>query len=163
MHHQTISGSFLLSGKTKLPVARSQKLVLVGGCFDIIHYGHLMYLKNAKGLGDVLVVALENDSFIREHKGRAPFHTQKQRAEMLLNLRTVDFVVLLPTMGSDEKYQALVEHIQPQVIAVTAGDALIHKKRTYAKMVGARLAIVNKIISGLSSSTITTYARIVHD
>jgi hypothetical protein len=71
--------------------------------------------------------------------------------------------VLLPTMGSDEQYQSLVERIQPQVIAVTAGDALIHKKRTYAKMVGARLAIVNKIISGLSSSTITTYARIVHD
>jgi cytidyltransferase-like protein len=163
MSGSIISGTQLLTRKVKLPVPATQKVVLVGGCFDVIHYGHLLYLKNAKAQGDVLVVALENDAFIRTHKKRVPFHTQKQRAEMLLGLRSVDYVVLLPTMDSDNKYRKLIGCISPQVIAVTSGDLLIEKKRKHAQSVGAKLTIVNKLIQGLSSSTITTYARILHD
>lgn len=108
-------------------------------------------------------MALENDQFIRTDKGRVPFHTQKQRAEMLLNLRSVDFVILLPTMQSDERYRELVMRVKPTIIAVTACDAQVDKKRNHAKAVNAKFKMVNSIIRGLSSSTITTYARILHD
>lgn len=163
MIDRMISGAKLLAKKTQIPVAKPKRIVLVGGCFDVMHYGHLQYLKNAKKQGDVLVVALENDSFILAHKGRSPFHSQKQRAEMLLSLTCVDYVILLPTMRADETYRALVDCVSPNVIAVTAGDPQSDKKAAYAKAVGAQFKIVNRIIEGLSSSTITTYARIVHD
>ncbi|MBP6994054.1 adenylyltransferase/cytidyltransferase family protein [Candidatus Woesebacteria bacterium] len=163
MQPNVVSGSKILNGECTLPVDTTATVVLVGGCFDVIHYGHLMYLKNAKAQGDVLVVALENDQFIRTHKGRAPFHTQKQRAEMLLNLKSVDFVILLPTMKSDDQYRKLVTRIKPAIIAVTAGDAQADKKKNHAKAVKAKFSTVNSIIKGLSSSTITTYARILHD
>jgi FAD synthetase len=158
-----LSGSALFKGSVKLPVTKSRRIVLVGGCFDVIHHGHLSFLKKAKEEGDVLIVALENDEFIRKQKKRNPFHTQSQRADMLSSFRAVDGVISLPTMDSDECYKRLVETVKPSVVAVTQGDLFIVQKRTYAQSVGAKVKIVCKLIEGLSSSTITDYARILHD
>ena len=49
-------------------VFKDKKIVLVGGCFDLIHYGHLKFLEAAKEQGDFLIVALESDEFIKKHK-----------------------------------------------------------------------------------------------
>ena len=69
------------------------KKVLVGGVFDIIHYGHVHFLKNAKSLGDHLVVALESDKNVKRLKGeKRPIHNQNQRREMLESLEFVDEV-----------------------------------------------------------------------
>ena len=57
-----------------------EPIVLVGGCFDILHFGHLMFLKNAKEEGKVLVVLLESDEFIKKFKHREPVHKQNERA-----------------------------------------------------------------------------------
>ncbi|MBI3343244.1 adenylyltransferase/cytidyltransferase family protein, partial [Candidatus Gottesmanbacteria bacterium] len=60
------------------------KKILVGGCFDLLHYGHIRFLEEAKKLGDHLVVALESDENVRRMKGEGrPIHTQAQRKEML--------------------------------------------------------------------------------
>ena len=79
-------------------------VVLVGGCFDILHIGHIRFLKAARKQGDSLVVALESDEFIRLQKRREPFHTQAERAEILAALRSVDTVILLPLLSTDEDY-----------------------------------------------------------
>jgi rfaE bifunctional protein nucleotidyltransferase chain/domain len=123
-----------------------KKIVLVGGCFDLLHYGHISFLKQAKALGDYLVVALESDENVKRMKGDArPIHTQAQRKEMLESLSVVDEVIVLPTMHGDRDYYELVRRIKPSVIAVTEGDRALVKKREQAEEVGARLVEIPKI------------------
>ena len=99
------------------------KVVLVGGCFDILHYGHIYFLKKAKKLGDILIIALESDENAKKLKGpKRPIHTQKQRQKMLESLRFVDKVIALPPMKSDTDYERLVHRVNPDIIAITYGD-----------------------------------------
>ena len=69
------------------------KIVFTNGCFDILHAGHVRYLKQAKSLGDILVVALNTDVSVRRLKGpKRPVCTQKERAEVLGALESVDLI-----------------------------------------------------------------------
>jgi len=111
------------------------KVVLVGGCFDILHYGHIYFLKRAKKLGDMLVVALESDENTRKLKGlKRPIHSQSQRAEMLKSLKFVDKVICLPPVPD---YRQLIIKVKPQIIAVTYGDT----KNTF----GVKTVVIPKI------------------
>lgn len=71
------------------------KIVFTNGCFDILHVGHVRYLKEAKALGDYLVIAINSDSSVRGLKGdKRPIVSQTERAEVLASLESVDFVTL---------------------------------------------------------------------
>jgi len=121
-------------------------VVLVGGCFDLLHFGHISFLKSAKALGNYLVVALESDENVRRMKGEnRPIHAQEKRKEMLESLSVVDEVVCLPAMTTDEEYRTLVTGIRPAVIAVTEGDPILDKKKAHADTVGAKLVVIPKI------------------
>lgn len=133
---------------------QNKTIVLVGGCFDIFHYGHLIFLQKAKKQGDVLVVALESDEFIINKKKRNPIHSQKQRAKILSAFEMVDLVILLPYFSKDEEYDQFVEKIKPQIIAITEGDSKSEQKKQQAKRVNAQFVVVNKLISEFSSSQI---------
>lgn len=123
-----------------------KKLVLVGGCFDMLHYGHIQFLKHAKSFGEHLVVALESDENVRRRKGEnRPIHSQNQRKEMLLALSFVDEVLSLPTMQNDTDYQNLVLSIRPSVIAVTEGDPYLSHKQKQAKEIEALVIEIPKI------------------
>jgi rfaE bifunctional protein nucleotidyltransferase chain/domain len=122
------------------------KKVLVGGCFDLLHFGHIVFLKSAKKHGDHLVVALESDENVRRMKGDTrPIHTQAQRKEMLEALSLVDEVVLLPPMNTDEQYKKFVEEVKPGIIAITEGDPIEEKKHAQAQSIGAELVVIPKI------------------
>src|SRR3989344_980208 len=125
--------------------------VLVGGCFDIFHIGHLIFLIAAKKKGDWLIIALESDDFIRVKKKRNPFHTQQERAEILSYLDCVDSVVMLPYFTDDNDYMKMVNKIKPEIIAVTENDKLLSKKISQAKQIGGRLEIVTSFINNKSS------------
>lgn len=126
--------------------------VLVGGCFDLIHFGHISFLKQAKKQGDTLVVALESDENVRKMKGNArPIHSQQQRKEMLESLSFVDEVLMLPTMHGDRDYYELVRKIHPSVIAITKGDPYKVKKSEQAAEVGAKLIEISKVHSPSTS------------
>ncbi len=122
------------------------KTVLVGGCFDLLHFGHISFLKKAKAMGDRLIVALESDDNVRRMKGDTrPIHTQEQRREMLEALSFVDEVVMLPPMNGDRDYYEFVRKVKPSVIAVTEGDPLLTKKREQAGDVGASVREIAKV------------------
>jgi D-glycero-beta-D-manno-heptose 1-phosphate adenylyltransferase len=74
---------------------RGKKVVLANGCFDVLHVGHLRYLRGAKGLGDVLVVAINSDESMRSIKdpGR-PILDQTERVALVSALRCVDYVIV---------------------------------------------------------------------
>ena len=137
------------------PATESRK-VLVGGCFDILHYGHVRFLELAKAQGAHLVVALESDAAILRGKKRHPIHAQEERAHILEALTCVDEVICLPLLSSYEDYLHVVQNVSPSVIATTSGDPQLENKRTQAAAVGARLEVVIPLIEGFSSSRILT-------
>ncbi len=130
------------------------KRILVGGCFDGLHIGHVTFLEKAKSEGDFLIVAIEPDEFIVKRKGKKPLHTQKLRAKMLGALRVVDAVVMLPLFTGDQDYLTLTQEIQPSAIAITEGDPNREKKAAHAQAAGGRLAVVTPHIEGFASSRI---------
>lgn len=131
-----------------------KKTVLVGGCFDLLHYGHYIFLKKAKNQGDYLIVAVESDQSIIKNKNRKPIHSQRQRAEILTELKCVDEVILLPYLSSDSEYESFVKKIHPDIIAVTQGDPQIKNKRRQAKLIGGELQIVTPVLGNFSTQKI---------
>ena len=114
-------------------------VVLVGGCFDILHLGHITFLKKAKNLGEKLVVLLESDQNIQKNKGNnRPINNQENRAKILESLRMVDQVVKLPEMKTDQDYLKIIKKIKPTIIAVTQNDHNLINKENQAKHVGAK-------------------------
>lgn len=132
-----------------------QKIVLAGGCFDILHIGHIRFLQKAKALGGVLIILLENDQKIKIIKGNGrPINSQKVRAEVLSSLQDVDFVVLLPENMENQGYDVIVEQIKPDFIATTKGDPNITFKERTAKLVKAKVKYVTAIIKDYSTGKI---------
>ena len=121
----------------------NKKIVLVGGCFDILHPSHHEFLKRAKQLGNILVVLLESDENIRKLKGKGrPVNNQFTRAQNLSNSDNVDHVILLSTPNSSGYYYNLVKSLRPDIIAVTKGDPFIKVKKDQAKLVGGKVVEV---------------------
>lgn len=135
-------------------IFENKKTVLVGGCFDLIHFGHLEFLKKSKQEGDFLIVALESDEFIKKNKRKESIHSQEERAEVLASLNMVDMVILLPYFDSNEKYLELVESVSPKVIAITEGDLQRENKKVQAKSVGAEVKIVTPLLKKYSTRKI---------
>ena len=115
----------------------------MGGCFDILHLGHIHFLREAKKLGDYLIVALESDMRIRKLKGISrPIHTQEQRRQILESLKFVDEVVILKDEMADKDYKQMVIDIAPHIIAVAEGS----KTKTHARLVNAKVVEIPKVI-----------------
>ena len=130
------------------------KKVLVGGCFDVFHYGHLSFLKEASKLGNYLVIMLEPDDKIRHYKKREPIHNMKHRAELLESLKFVDEVIQLDYLTSYEDYLNVIINVHPSVIALTDGDPQIHNIKLQAQIVDAEVITVVPLICNLSSTNI---------
>jgi len=106
------------SGSTVRKLRESgRKIVFTNGCFDIIHIGHVRYLREAKALGDVLIIGLNSDKSVSSIKPGRPVNPQDHRAEVLASLDMVDYVVIF----DEETPHELIRLIQPDVL-VKGGD-----------------------------------------
>ncbi len=91
-----------------------EQIVLTNGCFDLLHVGHIRYLRAAKALGGKLVVALNADASVRQIKGEGrPLMPADERAEILAALSDVDAVVIF----DEPDVRALVHEIRPDIHA----------------------------------------------
>lgn len=121
-------------------VLHHKKIVLAGGCFDLLHNGHREFLKAAKKRGDALFILLESDESISKSKGNnRPVHSQQQRISNLAQLNDVDFIIPLEGILSDKKYDELILAIKPAIIATTRPDSTRHHKERTGKLVNAEV------------------------
>ena len=98
--------------------SRGQTIVFTNGCFDVIHRGHIDYLRFCRAQGDVVVVGLNSDSSVRALKGpERPINSQHDRAAVLSGLETVDLI----TIFDDPSVLGLVKQVKPDVL-VKGGD-----------------------------------------
>lgn len=136
-------------------VGKNKNIVLVGGCFDIIHPGHIEFLKKAKEKGNFLVVLLESDKNVKRLKGEnRPVHYQKERAKNLSLIEGVDVIVMLSYPDSPKYYYNLVNLLHPAIIAVTKDDPLIDIKMKQAEEVNGKVEIVMERNKEHSSTTL---------
>lgn len=91
---------------------KGKKIVLANGCFDIIHVGHVRYLRDAKSRGDVLIVALNSDESVRSLKGVGrPLMSQWERAEILSSFEFVDYIIIFDEKDVSKILMELRPHI----------------------------------------------------
>jgi len=128
-----------------------KKVVFTNGCFDILHAGHTRYLREARKLGDALILALNSDSSVRSIKGpMRPIVPEAERAEVVAALDSVDYVTVFDELTPLE----LIEFLRPDVI-VKGGD-WAEKDIVGAETVrkwGGRVAIMPEI-EGASTTNI---------
>ncbi len=130
-----------------------KKIVLAGGCFDILHTGHIKFLEAARKRGDVLFVFLENDINVKKFKGNnRPINKQGERALILSSLRFVDYVITLGEMKTNSDYDKLVINLKPDIIAVTKKSPQILHSLRQAKIIGAEVIEVIGRITNRSTS-----------
>ena len=91
-----------------------EKITLANGCFDVLHVGHVRYLRAARELGGKLIVAVNSDDSVRTLKGNGrPYIPENERAEILSALADVDAVVIF----SEPDVRALIRDIHPDIQA----------------------------------------------
>jgi D-beta-D-heptose 7-phosphate kinase/D-beta-D-heptose 1-phosphate adenosyltransferase len=126
---------------------KNKKIVFTNGCFDILHYGHLTYLEDAKKMGDILIVGLNTDESIKINKGKSrPVNCLKYRIKQLLSLKFIDYVVVFEQPTPLE----IIKKLRPDIL-VKGGDYKIED------IVGKEYAIETKVlhyIDGISTTKI---------
>ena len=122
---------------------KGKKIAFTNGCFDILHVGHVRYLREAKKTADVLVLALNSDSSVRLIKGEErPLVPENERAEVLAALEFVDFVTIFAELTPLE----LINYLKPDII-IKGGDWPEEKVvwREEVKKCGGRVAIIPEV------------------
>lgn len=160
--------------------ALDQRIVLTQGTFDLLHIGHVLYLSEAKKLGDVLIVGLDSDQKVRERKGEGrPIVPEHERTAMLCYQRPVDLVIV---KQHDFSHWELIDRIRPDVLLATektyteaelaelsdlCGEVVVLEPRsstsTSAKIRRAQIGMKDRLGSALAAAFQSAAPDIVTD
>ena len=136
--------------------AGGQRIVFTNGCFDILHTGHVRYLKAARSLGDCLAVGLNSDVSVRRLKGpERPVNVEADRAEVLDALFAVDYVTIFDEPTAED----LIARIRPDVY-VKGGDYTLDSlpEAKIVQQYGGRVAFVD-LVPGRSTTKVIEKLR----
>jgi D-beta-D-heptose 7-phosphate kinase/D-beta-D-heptose 1-phosphate adenosyltransferase len=126
------------------------KKVLLGGCFDLLHRGHIEQIKKAKELGDYLIINLSSDKQVKKKKGNGrPVIPENDRKEMLLALRYVDEVICMDT--EELNLPLLLEIAKPDILIANKGNNDYDK---ICKKYNVKIIKLDRCETGLDTSKI---------
>lgn len=138
--------------------AKGKKVVFTNGCFDVLHVGHVRYLRKAKSYGDVLVVGLNADRSVKLIKGeKRPILPEKDRAEILAALEFVDYVIPFDTPDP----LRLIEALKPNVLVKGADwprDRIVG--REIVEKIGGRVVRVPLVPRASSTGVIEKIIKV---
>jgi rfaE bifunctional protein nucleotidyltransferase chain/domain len=160
MNGKIVSSDELRRERARLRAAGKQ-LVFTNGCFDILHVGHVRYLRSARKLGDALLVAINSDRSVRELKGAGrPIMNEQERAEMLAALSAVDYVVIFDDLSP----RTLIAEVLPDIL-VKGGDYKLDEihGREETEAAGGRVLSLPFIEGASTSSIIERVKRVMGD
>lgn len=145
-----ISLSSLLR-KVKAFKREGKRMVFTNGCFDILHYGHIKYLQDARKRGDYLIVAVNSDASIKKIKAKnRPIVEQSDRLKTIAALASVDFVLLF----NDDNPLKLIMALKPDIL-IKGADW--NKKKIvgadFVESYGGNVATIN-LVKGRSTSAL---------
>jgi rfaE bifunctional protein nucleotidyltransferase chain/domain len=131
-----------LAARTAELRTAGKKVVFTNGCFDLLHVGHVRYLRAARELGDVLAVGINGDDSVRELKGpNRPLNNERDRAELVAALECVDLVTIFP----EARATRLLEMVRPAIYA-KGGDytpaTLNAEERAVLEKIGTDIRII---------------------
>ena len=130
------------------------KVVFTNGCFDLLHYGHIKFLQEARKLGDMLIVGINSDDSVRGIKGKGrPIMKEDNRAEILAELRCVDDVMIF----EEDTPLNLIKDIMPDVL-VKGGD---WKKEDVMGREYAKEVVIIPYLKGYSTTEIIKKCNLI--
>ena len=130
---------------------KGKRIVFTNGCFDILHYGHVKYLQDARSKGDYLVVAVNSDSSVKKIKAKnRPVIAQGDRLKTVAALASVDFVVLF----NEDNPLRLIKTLKPDIL-IKGADWSKQKiiGADFVESYGGKVLTV-KLVKGRSTSAI---------
>ncbi len=135
---------------------KGKRLVMTNGCFDLLHAGHIMLFSASKKLGDVLIVAIDDDDSVRDLKGKGrPVISARERVRVISALDSVDYVVVF----SSQELSKLIEIIRPDVL--TKGSNYTSEEvfgRELVEQLGGRVVLI-PVTEKISSTRIINNIR----
>lgn len=138
--------------------SEGKRLVFTNGCFDLLHPGHVRYLREARSLGDALVVALNSDRSVRVLKGEGrPILNERERAEVVAALQAVDYVIVF----DEETPRELIAELLPDVL-VKGGDWPLNQivGREEVEAAGGRVVSLSYLGGSSTSDLIERIAKL---
>lgn len=136
-----------------MSIPRRYRIVLANGCFDMLHYGHLIHLQEAAKMGNLLVVSITDDAHVNKGPQR-PVYPEQQRAELIRALRCVDDVLIVASLIE------AMEAVRPDIL-VKGADYKIHgldaKHANYCKKHNIQIRFTDTSI--LSTSRLIDESR----
>jgi len=123
--------------------SQGARIIFTNGCFDLLHLGHVRYLREAKKLGDILIIGLNSDNSVTALKGpNRPYISEMERAEILASLECVDYVTIFQEIRPDN----LIKVIKPDV-HVKGGDYKVSElpERKLVEALGGKVVVIPPI------------------
>lgn len=140
-----------LHGLIRKLKSQGKRIVFTNGCFDLLHYGHVKYLEDAKRKGDILIVAINSDASVKRIKGASrPVITQMYRSRVIAGLESVDYV----TIFNEDTPLRVINLLKPHVLVKGADwDAKDIVGRDIVLGYGGKVKTI-KLIKGLSTTNL---------